>query len=244
LSAPTIWEHVLAALVGLVLPISGAIQHLGRRGSEPETFEPAQKISMYWINGGVLLVLGAAAVAAWRHAGRSFAELGLAAPEGRLALGAGLAVLVIAAHALDTWSKTSSPERLAETRARWRRESAFMPATPRELRHSCVLLLGASVGEEIVWRGFLIGYLLHFTGTTAAGTAAAVALPALVFGLSHLWQGPAAVVKIVFFAACMGAILLATGSLWIPMAVHFTVDLVGMLMGPKLLAEGVEAERA
>lgn len=244
MEAPTIPEHLLAALVGLALPLAGLIQHLRARGSEPERFEPREKIAMYWANGLFLLALGGAAAAAWWRAGRSWAELGLAAPAERVALGAGLGLLAVAAHALDSWWKLSSPERLAETRARWRRDSPFLPATAREVRHTGILLLGASVGEEVVYRGFLIGYLLALLGTSPGATAAAVGLPALVFGLVHLWQGAAAVAKIVVFAAWMGAILLLTGSLWIPIAVHFVVDLVGMLLSPRLLAERSGPEAA
>lgn len=237
MTAPTVWEHGVAALVGLVLPLAGLAHHLRGQGGEPEVFEPGEKIATYWINGAFLLLLAGAAAAAWRHAGRSWAALGLAAPAERVGLGVLLGLGAVLAHALDAWWNLSSPERLAATRRRWRRDSPFLPATARELRHSGALLVGAAVGEEIAYRGFLIGYALALLGSSRWGVLAAVALPALAFGLVHLWQGAAAAAKIFVFALWMGAVLLSTGSLWIPIAVHFVVDLVGMRLGSRLLAE-------
>jgi len=43
------------------------------------------------------------------------------------------------------------------------------------------------------------------------------------------------VLKIVLLAGFFGAILMVTGSLWIPIVLHFIVDLVGSLLGPRLL---------
>ena len=42
--------------------------------------------------------------------------------------------------------------------------------------------------------------------------------------------------KVADVGLILGAIFVVTGSLWIPMLLHFLVDLLGMLLGPKLLA--------
>ena len=109
--------------------------------------------------------------------------------------------------------------------------------TRREVVHSLSMVASAAFFEEIVFRGFLIAYTTHFTASTPLGYAAAVTLPAIVFGLCHVYQGWRAVAKIILLATLFGAILVATGSLWIPIALHFTMDLIGVLLAPRLLRD-------
>jgi len=235
----TPWDHALAVLCGIVLPVVGVLQHRGRADDpDLEAFDSTQKIVVYWGNGVLLWILAVAVVVAWRHGDRTLAELGLTAPPGRLICGVPLALVFVAAWSLDAWRQLATPERLAETRARWRRDTPFMPETPRELRHSLVLVASASVCEEVAFRGFLVPYVTGFVGTSPAGLALAVALPSLVFAVCHAYQGFHAVVKIAFLAGVFGAILVVTGSLWIPIALHLLVDLVGVLLGPTLLRPG------
>ena len=51
-------------------------------------------------------------------------------------------------------------------------------------------------------------------------------------------SAPAA--KIAVLASFFGALLFVTGSLWIQIVLHFVVDAVGVLLGPRLLAKEVE----
>ena len=235
----TPWDHALAVLCGLVLPVVGVLQRPRRADdSEPETFDSREKIVVYWGNSALLWILAGAVVVAWRHGDRTVAELGLTAPLERPAHGLLLALVFLGAYSLDTWRQLATPKRLADTRARWRRDTPFMPETPRELRHSLVLVASASVCEEVAFRGFLVAYVTSFVGTSAAGLTFAVALPALVFAVCHAYQGFHAMAKIALLAGIFGAILVVTGSLWIPIALHVLVDLVGVLLGPTLLRPG------
>lgn len=246
MTAPTIWEHLLAVLLGLVGPAFLALQHLRRRASSeaPSTFDTVQKIALYVSNSLFLWLFAGAVLAAWLFAGRSLRGLGLCLPLERLSLGLILGLAFIAAYALDTWWQLSTPQRLATTRLRWRRDTPFMPATAQEIRWALVLVTSAAMCEEIVYRGFLVGYLAFYMGSSAAGLSAAVALPALVFAACHFYQGLHAVVKIALLSCIFGAILIVTGSLWIPIALHFLVDLTGSLLGPTLLkSDGVVPER-
>ncbi len=242
---PTAWEHAVAVVAGVVLPLVGALQH--RRAApvkEPEPLSTREKIALYWSNSVVLWGIALLAILAWRGAGRDLDRLGLTSAPARPGLGLLLAAAFLAAYALDTWRQLSTPERLAATRARWRRDTPFMPENRREVLHSLVIVASAAVAEEIVYRGFLVGYVAAWSGRSAAGLALAVALPALVFALCHLYQGVYRAAKIALLAGLFGAILVVTGSLWIPMALHFLVDLVGSAPGPKLLAGGTEGRNA
>ncbi len=228
----TVWDHVLAVLVGLVLPLQGALRHRNFEVPE-ETFTTQDKVVLYWSNSTVLAVLAGVTAVVGHLGGRTFTSLGFSAPR-ELGTGLGMAALFLAIYTADTLFRLS-PRRLPETRRRWRRDTPFMPANPREVGHSLVMVASASLFEEIIFRGFLVAYVAHFTGTTPLGLAAAVALPGAVFALCHVYQGWHAVAKIAVLAGLFGAILVVTGSLWIPIALHFVVDLVGVLLGPRLL---------
>lgn len=229
MTSPTLWHHLLALAVGVVLPAYGALRHrrLRRDGVGLESW---QKIATYWANTMFLLVLAALALLVWRRTG-TLVTLGLTAPPARLGAGVGLAAVVLVGYAADTWWQLATPTRRAATRAHWRRHTPFLPATAREVRHGLALVVAAATAEEILYRGFLIGYLAWY-----APLPVAVLVPALAFGVSHRYQGSHAVVKIVLLAAVLGVIAVVTGSLWIPMALHFAIDLAGVLLAPALLA--------
>ena len=99
------------------------------------------------------------------------------------------------------------------------------------------IALTAGVCEEVLYRGFLIWYVAQFTGTTAMGTIAAVAVSSIVFGAGHLYQGPASAGRIAGFAAVAGAIYVVSGSLWIVMALHVFVDIAGGLLAVTLFQD-------
>jgi membrane protease YdiL (CAAX protease family) len=237
MTSPTPWQHLLALAIGVALPAYGVLQHRRLRG-DGRVLEPRQKIATYWANTIFLLLLAVLAVLAWRRTG-TLATLGLTAPPRRLGVGLLLAAVVLVGYAADVWWQLATPARLAATRAHWQRHAPFMPATAREVRHGLALVVAAATAEEILYRGFLIGYLAWFTPLPVA-----VAVPALVFGASHLYQGGHAVAKIVLLAALLGVIAVVTRSLWIPMALHFAIDLAGLLLAPVLLAREPAAEAA
>jgi membrane protease YdiL (CAAX protease family) len=231
--SPSLWEHLLALVAGVLLPLSGALQHRKREIEASAELETRDKLVMYWANAGILALFALLVLLAWRHAGRTIDELGLTAAPQNLGAGLALAFAFLGLYAFDA-RRAVSAENLAETRARWQRNTPFMPASRRELAHSLVMVASAALFEEIVYRGFLIRYVQHFTGTETA-----VAIPALVFAAGHYYQGWTAMLKIVLLAGIFGAILVVTGSLWIPIALHFVVDLVGALLGPRLLGRPV-----
>lgn len=231
-------SDILALFIGLVLPIGAGIQGRRRRGEGAAPTPTGQtKIGFYWTNGVMTLAMAAAAVGAWILEGGALASLGLQGPHA-LGFGIGLALLFLALFGLDSWLELSTPERRAATSERWHRDTPFMPANRREVVHSLALVTGAAVGEEVMFRGFLIAYLLRWFGNTPLAVAAAVSLPALVFGIAHSYQGSRAVLKIILLAGLFGAMLMLTGSLLIPIVLHFVVDLVGSLLGPGLLGAG------
>ena len=98
----------------------------------------------------------------------------------------------------------------------------LMPKTEREAAQFRLVSVSAGVCEEIVCRGYMIWYLAAFVGEWPA-----VLLSALVFGLGHLYQGSAGVMKTGATGLLMGILYVATGSLLWPMILHTAVDVHG-----------------
>jgi membrane protease YdiL (CAAX protease family) len=79
----------------------------------------------------------------------------------------------------------------------------------------------AGIVEELVFRGLLIPAGLSL-GLSAV---VALAVSSLLFGLAHLYQGPAAVVVTGLLGFMLGCALLLTGSLLPAVAIHVLMDM-------------------
>jgi membrane protease YdiL (CAAX protease family) len=88
----------------------------------------------------------------------------------------------------------------------------------------------AGVGEEITWRGVQTALLVPLTGRYWI----AAALSAASFGVAHALQGWRAAAIIVCFGLGFQAIVVASGSLYIAMAVHVAYDVTAGLAYGKL----------
>lgn len=96
------------------------------------------------------------------------------------------------------------------------------PQAPRDLGWWLVVSLFAAVAEEIAYRGVLFLMLLNITGNWWP----AALICALVFAVSHANQGWMGMATVGVIALCLQALVLFTGALYLPMAVHFTYDLL------------------
>jgi hypothetical protein len=109
--------------------------------------------------------------------------------------------------------------------------SGVIPLTWQEYRHYIFLAVAAGISEEIIFRGFLINYLQHYLSGYAYASILSIVLPALVFSLTHLYQGWWSVLKIFFVALMFGWIFVQSGSLLIVIIVHVLIDLISGIVG-------------
>lgn len=90
-----------------------------------------------------------------------------------------------------------------------------------------VALLFGGVVEEVIFRGYVVGWGAALFGDRAAPWLCV--LSATVFGISHLYQGPAGVVATGLIGLCFGLLYLWTGRRLLPVIVaHMTVNAVGV----------------
>ncbi len=107
----------------------------------------------------------------------------------------------------------------------------FMLPTTRSQRLLWVLVcLSAGIGEEWVYRGFVLRYLTAAWPGLAGWAVLLVA--AAVFGLAHAYQGWRGVLATAVVGLLLSVLYLGTGNLLLPMLVHTLIDLHVLLLLP------------
>lgn len=233
---PSIFDHSLAVLFGIYIPLVSGFRsarqfkhlHLGK----------SERSRFYLVNSAFLGGMGLIVLANWVLHGRSLTLLGLTqVPQLNFhtLLYTGLFLVL---YIGDLLSNTSSQKRKADTLEHWNQHTPFLPRHGSELPVYTLMCLAAGVGEEIVFRGFMIQYGLSlFSNYLPAPETWAVVLPALIFAIAHYYQRFKAVVKIAVLSVLFGWIYLYSQSLWIVMALHFGVDWLGGYLSTRMERE-------
>lgn len=233
-------DHVLFILLGVVFPLNAVFR------SQPllrsvEEWSTGLKLDFYRGNILALWVMVALVIGAWLFAGRPLALLGLQWPRPGAWGASWLVVLIfVLAYGYDVWQEVATPAARRRTVAQWRENTPFLPENQAELRGFYGLAFSASVGEEIIFRGFFITYLVALFGASMAGQFAALLTATFIFALSHFYQGWKAAFKIAVLSLAFGSIFLISGSLFLPILLHLLVDLLGGWLGYRLLSEAGE----
>ena len=107
----------------------------------------------------------------------------------------------------------------------------LMPRNANETWHAALLSLNAGFSEEFFFRLFLPVLLVNLH----AGLIAAFLLPALIFGLIHLYQGALGIVATTILGLMLTAVYLATASLLVAICVHAGIDLLNLVVRPTLM---------
>ena len=97
----------------------------------------------------------------------------------------------------------------------------FMADTAEERAWWVLVSLLAGIGEEITWRGVQTGLLVPLVGSYWLASI----VSAVGFALSHWVQGWKSVLGIFGFALVFQLVVIASGSLYVAMAVHVAYDI-------------------
>jgi len=95
-----------------------------------------------------------------------------------------------------------------------------------------LIWLSAALGEEIVFRGFLIGRLeTAFGGASRLATGTAVVLATALFAFAHAYQGPTGILITGILGLVFAVLFVATGrNLWINVVAHGVYDTGSFLL--------------
>ncbi|MDE3115049.1 MAG: CPBP family intramembrane metalloprotease [Pseudomonadota bacterium] len=212
------FDLVLLFLAAVFMPAVSALA-----GAQLAKRTTASLLPRYWqtmVRGWLVAVL---VLLTWRWLGRPLAQLGLDVPVGvRGAMGlvaVGAAALVAAVQLLRL--KSLTPEQME----RAKKAIAGVKITPNtraELAVFVLVALSAGVWEELLYRGFLIWFLVPLTGAPGA-----IILSSLVFGLGHIYQGRRGILFTSLIGLLFAAAFVFTKSLWWLMVAHALIDIYG-----------------
>lgn len=83
----------------------------------------------------------------------------------------------------------------------------------------------AGFGEEVIWRGFVMGGVAAVLGGSRAAWILALIGVSAIFGALHLYQGAAGVLATGLVGLVLGIIYLVSGrNLWLPILIHALID--------------------
>ncbi len=228
--------HLHGAMFGLVLVLLGVAildAWLARTGRSL----PQHRIMTLTIF--VLWSLTAVVTWGWLASGRSWAELGFIMPTGWPGVLAwvfgGLMTLYLVAV---TVLLANSPQQRAETARDVAGTGDLASLAPQSLSQLAlfqVLAVTAGITEEILFRGFAITVAALWLPYWAAGLAALV-----LFILSHFYQGPAGMLRLIPISIILTIMYMTTGSLIPGIILHILVDVFGGLQLYLLRKESVD----
>ncbi len=219
------FDHVYALFLLVGIPI------LSLRGNQDEEedvteFLPPKK-HLFYTNGLMLLIGAMLVLTSWNISNRPWHEAGIAWPEYNKTslILLGLLCGYYLADLVYGWvNRRETAKKISEL-------SFMVPVTWTEFRHFLFLAFAAGIGEEIIFRGFLIPYLTSVLPGWPGQPWIAIAIPAIAFALSHIYQGWWAVIKIAGLAVGFGILFLETGSLLPVILLHILIDIISGLSG-------------
>ncbi|MCC6603291.1 MAG: CPBP family intramembrane metalloprotease [Anaerolineae bacterium] len=89
----------------------------------------------------------------------------------------------------------------------------------------------AAVGEELVYRGYLLNRLADLFGNGAVGLILALLLSSALFGFVHAYQGVVGMVDTFINGLIAGGLYIASGrKLWLPILYHGIYDTIALLL--------------
>lgn len=108
-----------------------------------------------------------------------------------------------------------------------------LPRTPGERLAFVGVSAAAGIGEELAYRGYVLGVLAGVTGSPWLAAAAAAA----AFGMVHAYQGLLGVVRTGIVGFLLAAPVILAGSIWPAILAHALFDvLAGSVLGERLLS--------
>jgi uncharacterized protein len=226
--SPLGWpDHLLFLALAVAFPLRAAFfgMRLLRRAADADL--PRVKLAVY--RRAIVLQWTAVALVAalWLVTHRSWSTLGLV-PRlggGLLGVATGLAVIV-AVLVRQGYFQPADDASLEHVRQRTRHLERMLPTTLRERSWFFALAGTAGVCEEVLYRGYLIWYLVAWAWLFAPHQSFLVAAVAssLLFGVGHAYQGVRGILLTAAVGGFLAAVYWITRSLFAGMLIHALMD--------------------
>jgi membrane protease YdiL (CAAX protease family) len=219
---PSWLDHTFVLLFAVVFPLWTWLFWMPHVFPRLQAGEQGLRIRIYRTAMLEQWPMAAAAVALWAVPGRSLEALGLRLePTWPFAAGLAFCALFALLMIAQVRAVRSSPETQEALRGQLHgMAEAIMPRTPAERRGFQFVSITAGVCEEVLFRGFLVAYLMYGMGLWPA-----IAVSSILFGLAHVYLGPGHILKTTIAGAAFGASYGLTGHLAVPVLLHALMDL-------------------
>lgn len=222
---PTLIDHLLVIVLGLVLPFLSGIR--GGEQMKHIDFNEATRKRFFISNSLVLAIMALIVMAIWFAQNRSWELMGFRKIQSQWMTWLSTAALCLM-YAVEIIMANRPGDQLKKNIDQLEANVPFLPQTSRELPAYTLLCISAAVCEEIMYRGFLVTYFINPMKDGFPWIA--VIFPAVLFSIAHFYQGYAAMGKIFILSALFGVIFIFSKSLIIVVIIHFLIDLLGGLM--------------
>jgi len=197
----------------------------------------SDKKKFYLANAGVLWIGATMVFILWLLALRPLEEMGFRSPIMDF-LVIGLTGLFIIAYIIETYTELNREGNEDEIL----KSAAFLPQNSQELGYFMILAISAGICEEIVYRGFLVNYLMAVIDDQILAFNVAVIFPAVIFGVVHMYQGIKSVLKIAIMSLLFSTIFIFSESLLIVVLLHAGVDIAGGFIGMNISQKAFSKE--
>lgn len=215
-------DHIFILLLFVVQPIYGAFSYR-RYVARIKAGKPANRPRAYIQTSVLEWAFLAALAVAWFTFGRPIADLGIVAPGGVGFWGGAAVLALFSGYLLYAWhrAKHLSDDEKAKQIQLLGDLVHVLPQNRRDLRHFIAVSMTAGVVEEIVYRGFVLWYLALFMPLWAAVIVSSVA-----FGFGHSYQGAMGGLRCGLIGLAFAVFYIVTGSIWLPIIGHATLDIL------------------
>jgi uncharacterized protein len=227
--SPLGWpDHLLFVVLAVVFPLRAAFFGLRPLQRASQADLPRVKVAVYRRAIVLQWTVVALVAALWLVDRRSWSTLGLV-PRlngGLLGVVAGLAVIA-AVFLRQGYLRPADDDSLEHVRQRTRHLERMLPTTLHERSWFFALAGTAGVCEEVLYRGYLIWYLVAWAWLFAPHASFLVAAVAssLVFGVGHAYQGMRGILLTAVVGGFFAAVYWITRSLFAGMLLHALMDL-------------------
>jgi membrane protease YdiL (CAAX protease family) len=116
----------------------------------------------------------------------------------------------------------------------------LLPVSNTERRWFAVVCLSAGICEELLYRGFLFGFL---AGRIEGGFDLAWLLSSLAFGTAHVYQGLPGILRSTVAGLFFGLAAILSRGVAVPMILHTLVDLQVLGMYRPAIDDPDQADR-
>lgn len=112
----------------------------------------------------------------------------------------------------------------------WRGMRGLLPTTVGERAVWVLLSLTTGICEELFFRGFVVYYLTH--QPWGLDVLISTLISCVLFSLGHAYQGLRGMLQTLLLGVALSGLVMATGSLVLPMIVHTLINMRVALLPP------------